>query len=50
MIDAGLLQEVRKLREMGYGAELRPMKAIGYRHINPVADGSDTLANVLPFY
>lgn len=47
MIDAGLLQEVRKLREMGYGADLRPMKAIGYRHINPVADGSDTLANAV---
>ena len=23
------------------------MQAIGYRHINPVADGSDTLANAL---
>ena len=47
MIDAGLLQEVRRLREMGYGPELRPMKAIGYRHVNPVVDGSDTLANAL---
>ena len=45
MIEAGLLQEVRRLRELGYGSELRPMKAIGYRHINPVVDGSDTLAN-----
>ncbi len=48
MIAAGLLQEVRRLREMGYGPELRPMQAIGYRHINPVADGRDTLANALP--
>jgi tRNA dimethylallyltransferase len=47
MIDAGLLQEVRRLREAGYGPELRPMQAIGYRHINPVADGIDTLANAL---
>lgn len=47
MIDQGLLQEVRRLREMGYGPELRPMQAIGYRHINPVADGTDTLANAL---
>ena len=47
MIDAGLLQEVRMLREMGYGPDLRPMKAIGYRHINPVADGSDTLASAV---
>jgi tRNA dimethylallyltransferase len=47
MIDRGLLQEVRRLREMGYGPELRPMQAIGYRHINPVVDGSDTLRNAL---
>ena len=47
MIDAGLLQEVRGLREMGYGPGLRPMQAIGYRHINPVADGSDILANAV---
>ena len=47
MIDRGLLQEVRRLRELGYGPELRPMQAIGYRHINPVADGTDTLANAV---
>jgi len=47
MIDAGLLQEVRQLREMGYGPELRPMQSIGYRHINPVVDGSDILSNAL---
>ena len=47
MIDGGLLREVRHLREAGYGPELRTMQAIGYRHINPVADGSDTLANAL---
>lgn len=47
MIEAGLLREVRHLRQAGYGPELRTMQAIGYRHINPVADGSDTLANAL---
>jgi tRNA dimethylallyltransferase len=47
MIKDGLLQEVRRLREMGYGAGLRPMQSIGYRHINPVVDGSDTLSNAL---
>jgi len=46
-VDAGLLQEVRGLRERGYGAELRPMQAIGYRHMQPVVEGSDTLANAL---
>jgi len=47
MIDAGLLREVRALRERGYGPELRSMQAIGYRHMNPVADGSDTLVNAV---
>ncbi|MEM9176526.1 MAG: tRNA (adenosine(37)-N6)-dimethylallyltransferase MiaA [Myxococcota bacterium] len=48
MIEAGLLREVRDLRDRGYGPELKPMQAIGYRHIQPVADGADTLANALP--
>lgn len=47
MIEAGLLKEVRRLRAAGYGPELRPMQAIGYRHVNPVADGTDTLANAV---
>jgi tRNA dimethylallyltransferase len=47
MIEAGLLREVRDLRDRGYGAELRPMQAIGYRHIQPVVDGADTLANAV---
>jgi tRNA dimethylallyltransferase len=38
---------VRRLREAGYGPELRSMQAIGYRHVNRVADGIDTLANAL---
>jgi tRNA dimethylallyltransferase len=47
MIDAGLLQEVRALRERGYGPELRPMQSIGYRHINPVVEGHETLVGAL---
>jgi tRNA dimethylallyltransferase len=47
MVDAGLLKEVRALRERGYGPDLRPMQAIGYRHINPVVDGHDTLVNAV---
>lgn len=47
MIASGLLQEVRGLRDRGYSAELRPMQAIGYRHVQPVVDGADTLANAL---
>jgi len=47
MIEAGLLREVRGLRDRGYAADLKPMQAIGYRHIQPVVDGADTLANAL---
>ena len=47
MIEAGLLQECRALRELGYGPELRPMQAIGYRHLMAVVDGQDTLENAL---
>lgn len=47
MIEGGLLQECRALRERGYGPELRPLQAIGYRHVMPVVDGIDTLANAL---
>jgi tRNA dimethylallyltransferase len=47
MIDNGLLREARALRERGYGPELRPLRAIGYRHMTPVVDGADTLAHAL---
>jgi tRNA dimethylallyltransferase len=47
MIERGLLKEVRGLRSSGYGPELRSMQSIGYRHINPVVDGIDTLANAV---
>jgi tRNA dimethylallyltransferase len=47
MIDAGLLQEMRDLALRGYGPELRSMQAIGYRHMVPVVQGADILANAL---
>ena len=47
MVAGGLLQEVRRLRDLGYGPELASMRAIGYRHMQPVLDGLDTLVNVL---
>ncbi len=34
MIDRGLIEEVEKLRAMGYSAELPSMQSIGYRHVN----------------
>ena len=33
MIDSGLINEVKALLTMGYSPELKPMQAIGYRHI-----------------
>jgi tRNA dimethylallyltransferase len=33
MIDSGLIGEVEGLLKMGYSTELKPMQAIGYRHI-----------------
>ena len=47
MLDAGLLREVRALCDRRYGPELPPMQAIGYRHLLPVVQASDTLANAL---
>lgn len=47
MIEGGLLQEVRALRERGYGPELPSMQAIGYRHMQPVVEGRETLEGVL---
>jgi tRNA dimethylallyltransferase len=48
MLEAGLLQEVRGLVERGYGFDLRPMQAIGYRHMRAVVEGDSTLEMVLP--
>ena len=47
MLDAGLLQEVRGLRDRGYKFDLRPMQAIGYRHMQPVVEARGVLADAL---
>ncbi|MBS3758061.1 MAG: tRNA (adenosine(37)-N6)-dimethylallyltransferase MiaA [Desulfobacterales bacterium] len=39
MAAAGLLGEVKSLLKMGYSAELKPMKAIGYRHMVDFIEG-----------
>jgi tRNA dimethylallyltransferase len=33
MIAAGLLDEIKKLVEMGYGLDLKSMQSVGYRHL-----------------
>jgi tRNA dimethylallyltransferase len=40
MIQAGLIEEVKKLLAMGYSAELKPMQSIGYRHVIGFLEGS----------
>ncbi len=47
MIEAGLLQEVRRLQKAGFRADLRSMGSIGYRHMIPVAEGVETLEGAL---
>ena len=39
MADQGLLEEVKTLRQMGFSETLRPMQAIGYRHMNDFISG-----------
>jgi tRNA dimethylallyltransferase len=43
MIKEGLVDEVEKLREMGFGRNLKPMQSIGYKHMNQYIDGEITL-------
>ncbi len=39
MLAQGLIDEVARLRNMGYGPELPSMQTIGYRHVNQYLDG-----------
>lgn len=43
MIEEGLVNEVEKLREMGFGRDLKPMQSVGYKHTNQYIDGEITL-------
>lgn len=47
MVEGGLLQELRGLLRRGYARSLAPLQAIGYRHMLPVEEGSETLAHAL---
>jgi tRNA dimethylallyltransferase len=39
MLEEGFVDEVKKLRMMGYGSDLKPMRSIGYKQINQFLDG-----------
>jgi tRNA dimethylallyltransferase len=43
MVDGGLIQETEKLLEKGYPPDLKPLKAIGYRHMVAHLSGEWTL-------
>jgi tRNA dimethylallyltransferase len=47
MIRQGFLQEVEGLLARGYGPELRPLKALGYRHLIKVVQGEWELDQAL---
>ena len=47
MVDEGLLDEVRSLLDRGYGPELKPMQAIGYRHMVEHLNGDHDWAETL---
>ncbi len=43
MFDAGLIDEVKRLREMGFTRELNSMQGIGYKEVMDYLDGAATL-------
>jgi len=47
MVEQGLLDEVKKLLEMGYSPKLKPMQAIGYRHMVGYLEGRFTWEEAL---
>jgi tRNA dimethylallyltransferase len=44
MFDAGLVEEVIKLRKLGYTADLKPMQSLGYKYLNQYLDGQVSLS------
>ena len=47
MVRIGLLEEVRRLVDLGYGLALRPMQSVGYRQMGEVLQGKTSLAEAL---
>nr|HID59762.1 tRNA (adenosine(37)-N6)-dimethylallyltransferase MiaA [Desulfobacterales bacterium] len=43
MISKGLIEEVKKLEEMGYGRDLNSLNTVGYKEIFPLLDGEARL-------
>jgi tRNA dimethylallyltransferase len=47
MMEAGLVGEVKRLRDMGYTSDLKPMQSIGYKEINQFLDGDVDLERAI---
>jgi tRNA dimethylallyltransferase len=47
MFEKGLITEIEKLLDLGFGRELKPMQAIGYRHGLQFLDGHWTREQAL---
>lgn len=47
MIERGFVDEVKKLREMGYHGNLDSMRAVGYRELNQYLEGEITLDHAI---
>lgn len=47
MLESGLIAEVRHLLELGFGRELKPMQAIGYRHVLDHLEQQRSLAETM---
>jgi len=47
MIQEGLADEVKRLRDMGFGKDLKPMQSIGYKQINQYLDGEITFERAI---
>ncbi len=49
MLEQGLIEEVERLRTLGYSPELPSMQAIGYKHVNSLLSGTWTHAEMLEY-
>jgi tRNA dimethylallyltransferase len=47
MMEAGLLDEVKRLLDRGYGPELKSMQSIGYRHMAEMIEGRISLEEAM---
>ena len=47
MIENGLIDEVKNIRSMGYGDNIKPMKAIGYKEINSCLNSEISLKEAI---